>query len=410
MADIKKSKTSVADKTVDKVADKAPKSDRKKAPKKDDSELAGKLAAADISVIDNLISKNSHVKCATVLGMYVLEAIVNIQKNEVKNADSYNPFKSNEYALTLTAAKKTEKKEVKAEKKTVHLKKDLKKTTEPEVKQDVETASSTETSSESSDDKNLKKVVSFNVNAKNYLGFIMNTFVAEVYSLDEMKKVKDSDAFTDLIMKRVTGSSVISRHIVTTVNRLESLTYKYGNHGYSKQITPLIDANFKNDSVSQYVNTYLMKYLQILATFLANELWVLPKTMNGKAVERAMRMAEVGNREYMVEKNHIKDDECDFGLSHGVLAEAAKFDKILSPPSTASKTKKKAPKKTDTIKKVESNPEPKLEAKTESKVQKSSAKPKPTKPVKPESEDEEEVDVDEEEEDEEPRKAPRKIN
>jgi hypothetical protein len=88
-----------------------------------------------------------------------------------------------------------------------------------------------------------------------------------------------------------------------------------------------------------------MKYFQLIGVAIGTELWLSHKAINGQTIEKAMRMLNLGNYEYMVDNKYVVDQESDYGLEHGVLEHARGFDNLLNPPPTKAQQEERAAKR-----------------------------------------------------------------
>lgn len=346
---------------------------KKAAAKKEPSEEqkrydAAMNAAVDASYVTDfeaLKPRSVHDKCGSLLSMYILEAVNQLQQDEVVDEKSYNPYPSSDYILledklsgTSTAKGKTVKKAGdvvgKPSKKRLPPKRGQKKVDEPEpevtaeaeepeaeAEEDAEAeaedaeADTSENKEESKANKPRSNVVTINRNGKTYLGFIMMRFVDELYSTEGGKNIRSNEEFTKFVMEKITKdiNSHMARVIVCTVNRNERRVAGVSDHTFQKDIGSRFDEYFDERScIAKYLSDYLMKYFKLLAQSIASDLWVSHKGVNGQTIEKAMRQLNMGNYEYMVDSKYVVDGESDYGLTRGILNEARGFDKLLNPP------------------------------------------------------------------------------
>lgn len=417
-------------KTVAKKAS-AKKGGAKKSAKKEPSEEqkrydAAMNAAVDASYVTDfeaLKPRSVHDKCGGLLTMYILEAVNQLQQDEVIDANSFNPYPANEFILLedklsgTTASKgktvkKTGESSGKPSKKRLPPKRGQKKVDEPEVvaeeeheaeeaeeEHEAEEADDTKTEEETkSSSKARSNVVTINRNGKTYLGFIMMRFVDELYSTEGGKNIRSNEEFAKFVMEKITKdiNSHMARVIVCTVNRNERRVAGVSDHTFQKDIGSRFDEYFDDRScIAKYLSDYLMKYFKLLAQSIASDLWVSHKGVNGQTIEKAMRQLNMGNYEYMVDSKYVVDGESDYGLTRGVLNEARGFDKLLNPPPpplTEDQKKERAEKRAQAA-------ADKAAGKTPAKAAKGKGKAKaPAKKGKKKVEEEPEEEVVEEEE------------
>lgn len=339
--------------------------------KRYDAAMKAAVEASYVNDFEALKPRSVHDKCGGLLTMYILEAVNQLQQDEVVDDKSYNPYPSSKYVLLedklsgTTASKgksvkKTGESSGKPSKKRLPPKRGQKKVEEPEPEEEEEKPEAEdneekpeaeendaekdeEKSEDNEEDKDGKEtktkarsnVVTINRNGKTYLGFIMMRFVDELYSTDGGKNVRSSEDFTKFTMEKISKdiNSHLARAIVSTVNRYERRVAGMPDHTFQKDIGARFDEFFEDrSSIAKYLSDYLMKYYKLLAQSIASDLWISHKGVNGQTIEKAMRQLNNGNYEYMVDSKFVVEGASDFGLTRGVLHDAREFDRLLNPP------------------------------------------------------------------------------
>jgi hypothetical protein len=350
--------------------------------KRYDAAFTAAAEANYVTDFETLRPKSVAEKCGSLLGLYVLQTVDTIQSKEVVDDKSYNPFPSSKFILLEDKLKggssgKTVKTKgsstSKPTKKRLPIKRGQKKVAETEEDKEEKEVEETKDSdeenedtkssknedeaddkSESSKSKSKKNIVTINRNGKTYLQFIVTRFVDELYSTTEKLKLNDEDAFAQFVMKNISKDigSQLARVVVCTVDRFKDTVADMSDNNFNKDITNKFVEYFEDRSnIASQTGEYLMKYFQLIATIIGNEAWVSSsKGVNGVTIERAMRILNLGNYEYMVKKNYISNDESDYGLTCGVLRDAREFDRLINPPLTDEQKAERAAKRTKTDK------------------------------------------------------------
>lgn len=339
--------------------------------KRYDTAFNAAVQASYVTLFPALKPRTVHDKCANVVGMYILETINQLQQNEVVDEHSYNPYPADKFILledklgkattgkTVKTAGSTEK----PSKLRLPLKRGQRRVedavsehgseqaevepAEAEDEKENEPADepAEETTEQTEEKKTVRKnVVSFNRNSKTYLGFILTRFVDEIYSTDDALK----EDFTKFVMTKISKDvdSQLSRAVVSTVDRLGRRVASMPDHNFEKEVSNRFKEYFADrPGVWRPISEYLMKYFQLIGVAIGTELWLSHKAINGQTIEKAMRMLNLGNYEYMVDNKYVVDQESDYGLEHGVLEHARGFDNLLNPPPTKAQQEERAAKR-----------------------------------------------------------------
>jgi hypothetical protein len=376
-----------------------------------------------ITEFDALKPRSVHEKLGTIFNMYILETVSHLQKNEIAasanlvNGETiYNPFPATKYVLleeklgvsgsvgktVKTKGSKVVSKPTKS--KRLPAKRGQKKAVE-EPEEDVAEAEKSEEEEEKAEEEETtedkteakktpakKNVATQSRNCKNYLAFILTRFVDELYSTDGGNKLRSNEEFTKFVMENLSTENVntqLIRSIVPVVNRLERTISWMDDHGFPKEIGGKFTEYFSiRSGLCNYIIEYLMKYFKLLAYVVANDLWLNHKGVSGSSIERAMRLLDMGNYEWLVDNKYVIDGESDHGLTSGILNDARGFDHLLNPPvSDEVKAERAAAKRAKGKVGVKADPKAKGKAKSKGKGKAKVTKETDKKSKKSKSED-----------------------
>jgi hypothetical protein len=328
--------------------------DAPKAPRGVSDDTKKYLAALDkiresgMVIFEELTTRTMHQKLNSLLIKWIIEEINNHKAAELHNdADPYNPYPAASWATA----------EVKVAGKVVNQGKAAKHRTRPGIplEDDIEVSQSDDEPAESADkpagEAKIKNIVIGNYGCRNSLAFIMIRFIHEINYTKSLEDVEDAAGFKNFVFTQVSGASQLSRVIICTVDRLRSSVKKmslfdYNDIGsiFAKQTFAEYKTKKQNiaprPGMARYAAEYLMYYYQLIAKFLAAELWVKHKSINAVAVEQAMRCLNIGNDT----QGH------GFEAKDNVLHDMRKFDACISPqppkvpkaPKAKAKSAKKA--------------------------------------------------------------------
>lgn len=347
------------------------------------------VAAEKQNLLINMSFNTStlHDKCGQAVQLYTLEGIDAIQREELLN-NPYNPYPATEYVLL---ADKTGPKEKPSKSKITSIKTQSTPASKLPIKrgqkQEADPEESADSEVEADDDEeekqavskvapqteksetkkaSKKSIVSMNKPAKTALGYILARFVDELYSTEDGQNVKSDEDFTKFVMTRLSDDlkSRISRVIVSSVNRLQYKILAFGDHNFNKDIADKHQELFAKENrplFTKFINVYILKFFKLIGMALAMDLWSEHKTITPQRIERALRVLNVGNFEYMRGLGYT-DGDSDFGLTSGFLADMRAFTLLVNP---------ELPKKPKTVKK----------AVVEKKVEDAVSKPTASKPT-----------------------------
>ena len=301
------------------------------------------LEKSGLFIFEELTPRSLHVKLNTLLTKWILDELSNLKAAELSGEhDPANPYPANRWATA----------ETKVAGKEVVTKKTPKTRTRPgalEIDEPLEV--SNEESSEDEEPaggevKKIKNIVMGNSGCRNYLAFIMIRFIHELNYTKSLEDVESAADFKKFVFEQVSDKvkSQISRVIICTVDRLKSSVKKMPGFEFSDVSDIFAHQIFaeyekpkkiaRRPGIARYAAEYLMHYYQLIAKFLAAELWVKHKSVNGVAVEQAVRCLNIGNdtqgKGLEVKDNVLKD-------MHG-------FDLCVSPPAAPVARKPKAAK------------------------------------------------------------------
>lgn len=320
--------------------------------------LASAAERGLVTIFDELTTTTAQDKWTTAVGLHILETINNIQQSELRKDGDYNPYPAKNFLLFedkvgASGKKKAPVKSGKSEasssapkKKKAPLKRGAKPAVEEpeeEVEVDVhleDTHDSEDVSVEdpapSEENKGEKKrnITTFTRDAKNYLGFLVMRFVDDYFSSQGGKGVKNREDVTNFTYTGVTKdiNSHVSRAVVTTVNRMNSLVSSLPDRGVPDELNKLVGAHLQErPALMKFMGEYLSDYLKLVGYTLAQQLWVSRKVINQQAVEAVVRMLDMGNHEILVENKVITENESDYGIACGFYQDAHVFSELTVP-------------------------------------------------------------------------------
>jgi len=366
----------------------------------------GAMCAAEyIGDFTELSSRPFQNKCGEVLVEYIMESISKLQANDAQFG--YNPFPADKYIQFDEKAPSKTKAKVKTVEGAMPKAKRLPKKkgavdpvedveAEPDMPEpDVSEAKDAKPETKEAKETKRSHIFQVNRNAKTWIAFIVNRFVYEIYFTT--KKIPKSDEeFVKLALSDVTKTftTQISRVIVPTVERLSDTVDGLRNGDFQnvvrQKITPYFDKS-RREGVVQYVTKYLMVYFKLIGQFIANELWVSKRAVNAATIETAMRCLDTGNNKYLIAEGVVKADECDFGLSFGLIHQARTVDQTLNAVEEKKAAVRKPRAAAKVKKEVKEEAEPEAEPADET--------PDAADDPEPEAEPAEEVQYDDEEDD-----------
>jgi hypothetical protein len=322
-----------------------------------------------VSVFDELSERCYHDKLGQALTMHILETIDNIQRTEVKRADDYNPFPSNLFILfedkvsghsKKKAAVKTKGSEPIKQKTVIKRGERAAPKVEPEEQEDEqedeqEEADDAEPAEPVKEEKApaRRNITTVTKNGKTYLGFIVMRFVDELFMSSGGKGTKSNEEFTKYVFEQVTRNigSHISRVIVATVNRLRDLVSGLNDRGVEKLVSDNINQHFKDrPHLVKFIAEYTATYLKLLGYSLGHRIWVSKSGVNPQSVESVIRSLDFGNHDWMVANGFANEEDCDFGLTQGVLRDMRMFEALLNPGPTEEEKKERAAKRKSSTK------------------------------------------------------------
>ena len=308
-----------------------------------------KIRESGMVVFEELTTRTMHQKLNSLLIKWIIEEINNIKAAELHNdADPCNPYPAAQWATA----------EAKVAGKVVNQGKVIKRRTRPGIpalEDDIEVSQSDEEPADQpagqpTGEAKIKNIVIGNYGCRNSLAFIMIRFIHEINYTKSLDDVEDAAGFKNFVFTQVGGASQLSRVIICTVDRLRSSVKKMSLFDYNDIGSVFAKQTFaeyktKKQSVAprpgmaRYAAEYLMYYYQLIAKFLAAELWVKHKSINAIAIEQAMRCLNIGNDT----QGH------GFEAKDNVLRDMRKFDACISPqppkvpkaPKAKAKTAKK---------------------------------------------------------------------
>ena len=323
--------------------------------------LASAAERGLVTIFDELTTPAAQDKWTTAVGLHILETINNIQQSEVRKDGDYNPYPAKSFLLFedkvgASGKKKAPVKSGKSEasssapkKKKAPLKRGAKPAVEePEEEVEVEVHledthdsedAPTEDATPSDEAKEAKEekkrnITTFTRDAKNYLGFLVMRFVDDYFSSQGGKGVKNREDVTNFTYTGVTKdiNSHVSRAVVTTVNRMNSLVSSLPDRGVPDELNKLVGAHLQErPALMKFMGEYLSDYLKLVGYTLAQQLWVSRKVINQQAVEAVVRMLDMGNHEALVENKVANENESDYGLSCGFYQDAHVFSGLTVP-------------------------------------------------------------------------------
>jgi hypothetical protein len=292
------------------------------------------LEKSGLVIFDELTPRSLHVKLNTLLTKWILDELSNLKAAELSGEnDPANPYPANRWATA----------ETKVAGKEVVTKKTPKTRTHPgmmAIEDPIEVSNEESGGDEepaSGEVKKIKNIVMGNSGCRNYLAFIMIRFIHELNYTKSLEDVESAADFKKFVFEQVSDKvkSQMARVIICTVDRLKSSVKKMPGFEFS-DISDIfahqIFAEYekpkkiaRRPGIARYAAEYLMHYYQLIAKFLAAELWVKHKSINGVAIEQAMRCLNIGN------------DTQGRGLevNHNVLKDMHAFDICVSPPAPA---------------------------------------------------------------------------
>lgn len=296
------------------------------------------LEKSGLVIFEELTPRSLHVKLNTLLTKWILDELSNLKAAELSGEhDPANPYPANRWATA----------ETKVAGKEVVTKKTPKTRTHPgmmAIEDPIEVSNEESGEDEelaSGEVKKIKNIVMGNSGCRNYLAFIMIRFIHELNYTKSLEDVESAADFKKFVFEQVSDKvkSQMARVIICTVDRLKSSVKKMPGFEFS-DISDIfahqIFAEYekpkkiaRRPGIARYAAEYLMHYYQLIAKFLAAELWVKHKSINGVAIEQAMRCLNIGN------------DTQGRGLevNHNVLKDMRGFDMCVSPPAPAAPRK-----------------------------------------------------------------------
>lgn len=296
----------------------------------------------DYAEINN---KSFQSKISETFVSYVLSNITDIQSNEVKNENSFNPYKPETHILQRV---KPEKKTKKAAEPVDNGSDDLQQDDhddEDDISEKKVSKPKKAADKPKKDSTKKKNIIQMSKNTKTYIFFIINRFVMEVKSVVDKIRVdkKNRDAFTkEKFISIIFADDNVNfaKTVIATVNRLESsLSYDDSVSATAMLINTTISTCFTNPQFRGFVADYIISYLKLIASVSSMYLWVYKKNIQYSIVELAMRTLDIGNTAYVAEKKYSESDY--IGLTGGVLEDIKHVNSIMNPlpPKKASKPK-----------------------------------------------------------------------
>ena len=288
------------------------------------------LEKTGLVIFEELTPRALHVKLNTLMIKWILAEIAHLKTVELNGEnDPANPYPSNEWATSDT----------KVAGKDVVTKKAPKARIRPgvlEIDDPVEVSVESEEEVVVSSDKKIKNIVTGNINCKNYLAFIMIRFIHELNYAKTADDVETAADFKKFVFEQINDKikSQLSRVIICTVDRLRSAVkgapaFEFSD--ISKIFSNSIFAEYekpktpRRPGIARHAAEYLLQYYQLIAKFLAAEIWVKHRSINGVTIEQAMRCMNIGN----------DTQGRGFEMKANVLRDMHTFDQHISPPGPA---------------------------------------------------------------------------
>lgn len=315
-----------------------------------------------IGEFDTLNSRSFYEKCGSALQLYILEFINCLQENERSINSSVNPFPENKYYLISdkTSTNKQVNKLVKtAMPKKAGKKEEIKNDTD-EHKDDTldgnldDKKKTKHNKDAETDDKKKTKhnITQINKNGKACLGFLVNRFIFELFSVEEGNNCKSEEEFTKFVFENIPSvfGMKFSHVVISTVNRLSTSTDHITEMEFNTYINQRIQQYFtKRNNYAEYATRYITNYFKLIAEFIANRLWETScKSVNLGVICSAVRNLNIGNLEYMNKYKNTSPNCIQMGFINIIYS----FDLIMNPPvkkvkkpSTGKKVDKKGSKK-----------------------------------------------------------------
>ncbi len=282
-------------------------------------------------------SKGFADKCGAQLVNAILHEINRIKHGLCHDSKGVDNFPHEKFNLLGDKVTKSGKRPVKSSssvplKKRIPRKKGQKPVDEPEESDG--SVHEDEPEVESKEEKKAVKktsVAQVQRSAKNYLLFLFNNFIFEVFSIDDEEDVSNSD-YVDHVLGGLLDSFSCSagRVIIPAVEMNRSKLYDMDDDNFSNYLTTLgkkTDLN-QRPRLMKTTMKYILEYTRLLGITLGNMLWSKRATINTGLLESAIRVLNIGAEQYLA--SHVEEPLRD--LSYGVLTVANQFDITLYPP------------------------------------------------------------------------------
>ena len=309
--------------------------------------IAAQCNAEVICDFDTMVSATFGERCGTAVNMFALERINDIQEAECGDLDDRDAFPSEEYLLledklhpksTKRAINSKGSKTAKPKKSKLPRKKGQK-APEPEPEPEPEAEESDVEEEESKTPvkkvKARKNVTQVQKGAKNWLLFLANRFMYEIFSTTGGKNLTSDDDFAEFVLGNVTRdfSTHMSKVIVSAVQLYGHTVRNMSDHKLQSYMNNACDPWFDGRSaLSNMISRYIVTYLKLLGSTLGTQLWHKKGAITPSHIEAAMRLLNVGADAYLVEQGVCEDGGFNYGLHTGILKQARNFDLALNPP------------------------------------------------------------------------------